>query len=365
MLLAILRSIRRIRRLRRRVFGGDAPHWAKDIYRVVKFVNLLELVPTLASIFLAPRHFFRRLDLTLNERRSGLKTVYKSPIGFATRSAVLIATTFQIPSITSLMAVAVGYFPPFLHSAARFELALGALFIMIPVLIPGVCLVLILLSFVMVIGGQTSIDASTQASLAGLVRFLSIPLSFDTYRSMYWKKFAWGAVYFFGYLITLPLITVAFIAFLLRVILRIDPSLVHFDEPLSTTLRIWAFIFLVLVAAVGRIVVYPYVALLLESRRGLSDLMWRFQVWRLQSALSLYETLCKKREKAEKKTVLSVIHRFASSDIRIAAAKKRINKEWDRFRYYLVGEIVRRHVPEESQIAEVERILEVVAVKIL
>ena len=54
------------------------PHWAKDLYGMLSYANFVELVPTLISIAIAPRHFFRRLPRTLN----GNSTHYATPVKF-------------------------------------------------------------------------------------------------------------------------------------------------------------------------------------------------------------------------------------------------------------------------------------------
>lgn len=73
-----LRPKRYSRRVRIALFRGKTPDWASDPYKLIKYVNLLELIPTFGAFITAPVHFFRRLPLI----RRGKKPWYKTPIAF-------------------------------------------------------------------------------------------------------------------------------------------------------------------------------------------------------------------------------------------------------------------------------------------
>lgn len=84
----------------RRRFAA-APHWVRDLYSLVSYVNFLELVPTLACLGFAPRHFFRRLPQTL----SGKRTLFHTPVKFFANFAALFLMLFflrhgELKSIT-------------------------------------------------------------------------------------------------------------------------------------------------------------------------------------------------------------------------------------------------------------------------
>ena len=66
------------------------PHWAKDLYGLVTYINFADLVPTVAAIALAPCHFFRRLPLVL---KSG-SPIYRTPVKFFTNFASLFVAVF-------------------------------------------------------------------------------------------------------------------------------------------------------------------------------------------------------------------------------------------------------------------------------
>lgn len=73
----------------RRTFGRS-PHWLRDVYGLLSYVNFLELIPTLAAIGLAPRHFFRRLPQIL----TGSHTHYTTPVKFFANFAALFVMFF-------------------------------------------------------------------------------------------------------------------------------------------------------------------------------------------------------------------------------------------------------------------------------
>jgi hypothetical protein len=73
-----LRPKRYSRRVRLALFRGKPPDWASDAYKLIKYVNLLELIPTFGALITAPAHFFRRLPLI----RRGKKPWYKTPLAF-------------------------------------------------------------------------------------------------------------------------------------------------------------------------------------------------------------------------------------------------------------------------------------------
>jgi hypothetical protein len=73
-----LRPKRYCRRVRLAFFHGKTPDWASDAYKLIKYVNLLELIPTFGAFLTAPVHFFRRLPLI----RRGKKRWYKTPLAF-------------------------------------------------------------------------------------------------------------------------------------------------------------------------------------------------------------------------------------------------------------------------------------------
>jgi hypothetical protein len=88
--LAIFLVLRRIRSIRRRVFGKDTPHWAVDVLdklldKLPSWVNVLRLIPTVWAILFFPAHFFRRVPQYLGPHPSGYQSPYCTPLnlGFA------------------------------------------------------------------------------------------------------------------------------------------------------------------------------------------------------------------------------------------------------------------------------------------
>src|SRR5262249_28811721 len=114
----------RARRFRRRLYGSETPHWATDTYKRCKFLNVLELLPTLFAVFSAPDHFFRRRGLITRKRSFGVKTVYRSPVGFVGRIVTLL--------------IGYSWFSAFNVQISQFTIAgyLIAIFATLPLVIP-------------------------------------------------------------------------------------------------------------------------------------------------------------------------------------------------------------------------------------
>jgi hypothetical protein len=65
MLVRYLRFLRQARGLRRKLFRGKMPQWAKDIVKLVKYVNFVPLVTTIIYLLAVPQHFFARLPTVI------------------------------------------------------------------------------------------------------------------------------------------------------------------------------------------------------------------------------------------------------------------------------------------------------------
>ncbi|MEM9645561.1 MAG: hypothetical protein AAF989_11270 [Planctomycetota bacterium] len=85
-----MRRLLRLSGTIRRKFSG-LPHWVHDIYGLLSYVNFVELLPTVAAIAMAPRHFFRRLPQTMAGQRSHFQTPVKF---FANFAALFLAVFF-------------------------------------------------------------------------------------------------------------------------------------------------------------------------------------------------------------------------------------------------------------------------------
>lgn len=71
---------------------SQTPHWVRDAYGLLSPLNFVELVPTVGSIALAPRHFFRRLPSTL----AGHRPHYQTPVKFFFHFAALFMAMFYL-----------------------------------------------------------------------------------------------------------------------------------------------------------------------------------------------------------------------------------------------------------------------------
>ncbi|MGR9276244.1 hypothetical protein ACU8KI_16715 [Rhizobium leguminosarum] len=85
-MLWILKLLQRVSRYRRRFFGLKTPHWLKDGLSIGGYLNVFDLLPTLAAIALAPDHFFKRVPQIISSKF----TWHKTPIKFLTSGVALI-----------------------------------------------------------------------------------------------------------------------------------------------------------------------------------------------------------------------------------------------------------------------------------
>jgi hypothetical protein len=161
---------RRIRSLGRSLFKGEVPEWLSDLYSVLGHVNFINLIPTLYAILAAPEHFFRRVDLLVGKRKSGVKrSVYKSPIKLITTVATLGWTTKWL-----------GAYVP----VGRQKEVLAAILISLPVLIPSFSLILLPVGRVALFFATHGIQpcSSSDGFLDGLRSepFFGVTRAFDT-----------------------------------------------------------------------------------------------------------------------------------------------------------------------------------------
>jgi hypothetical protein len=346
----VLRVIRRLRSLRRRALGAETPHWAKDVYRAIKYVNIFELIPTLVGILFAPRHFFRHLDLIITKRKSGVKSVYRSPIGLTVRTVVLVAGSTQLPATKWLFLKTLGAFPSFLHSSYRVELVLVALLASVPLLVPIVCGVLIVFGFCMLLLVGYGDEYSSEYSKS-MLYFLLIPLEAGTYKSLDWGKVGWAALYFCGYLITFPIFTFIGLALILRLLFHSFPFLLHPWTDSYLVMRFWGLILLPCIVVIGRVVAYPYIALLIECRKEPTDLMLQAQISGVRCAIVGIGACHKKLKK------MSRGWRRNLTEKQLQQMQANLKLEWTKFERWWRREVVRRRIPPEQQENEKRRVL--------
>jgi hypothetical protein len=203
-----LRPKRYSRRVRHALFMGKTPDWGSDAYKLVKYVNLLELIPTFGAFITAPAHFFRRLPLI----RSGKKRWYKTPLAFL--SLMVLADysciEFIYPHATGHLAVVVLLWMQdydhfgvsgaielaILHQRVATYLMLLIVCFLVPLWILPPCLVLACVSWLIEEFRNRRSDSLTIRA-SGLNPDVSlIPFDVRVYWRMRPAPFAWGLFYF-------------------------------------------------------------------------------------------------------------------------------------------------------------------------
>jgi hypothetical protein len=171
----VLKILQRVSRLRRRLFSNSTPHWFKDALPLVSYINVVDLLPTLFAITLAPQHFYKRLPQYVQSKR----TWFKTPIKFFTSSITLIVAALLVlaPDVVKLAGVT--------DKAIMFWY-LAVICLLTPVMIPVVCLVI---RIVLAMVPNFSTPPILSANLA-------IPLSPWTYFRLEPSSFLWSAFYY-------------------------------------------------------------------------------------------------------------------------------------------------------------------------
>ena len=283
-----LKVLRRTRSLKRRLFGQETPHWASDLYRACKFFNAIELMPTILAILCAPDHFFRRRELITQKRSFGVKTVYRSPVGFAGRIVTLMFGGVLLKQVAvPQMAIASGVFLSFLS---------------VPLLVPLLCLIFIL--FGLPIKTLTYRDEGWGQSQNTTLFWLGIPTAPSTYRQFDWRSFFWSLFYLYGYLLTMAIVVIM-TAVIAGMVIGLAVSLAYANNDIGKLsqglyilkLRLGLWLGLLGMWLFARIAIYPYIAMLVACARKPSLLMLtcrhydvRISVRKLKAALVNYQT---------------------------------------------------------------------------
>jgi hypothetical protein len=203
-----LRPKRYARRVRLALFRGKPPDWASDAYKLIKYVNLLELIPTFGAFITAPAHFFRRLPLI----RRGKKPWYKTPLAFL--SLMILAAysclEYVYPDSTGRLALIVWHWMlehdhigafgliklVILHHRLATYILLLVVCFLVPLWILPPCMVLGCVSWLLEEVKARRSDTLTVRATGLNPHITLIPLDVRVYRRMRPAPFAWGLFYF-------------------------------------------------------------------------------------------------------------------------------------------------------------------------
>lgn len=174
-LLIILRSLSR---LKRRVFKSTTPHWFNDALPLISYVNVLDLLPTLFAITLAPGHFYARLPRYILSKRSWFKT----PVKFLTSGATLIVSLLLFLAPDTLAEAGVA-------DKRTLALYVTAICLTAPLWIPAICLIFEVL---FALAALSNLHPAPPPILTGLL----VPLSPWTYSRLDYNRFLWSIFYY-------------------------------------------------------------------------------------------------------------------------------------------------------------------------
>jgi hypothetical protein len=330
----IYRIIRLIRRSLRRYFEGDPPSWAADIYKAVKFINFIELIPTIAAIALVPRHFFRRVNLILQPGVSGVrKSIYKTPIQFVAHIITLLLASKFLSQ----------YVAP-----TSFKVILGLILISLPILIPLFCILLcILLGFVVLLTILLSLPTEFVGALFSYLSYVLVPLTPSTYSHLNWRKAAWCALYFYGYLIIGPIFLLSAIGVLLAYGSAHLPQQPDSSFAQLALYIVWAG-YSVIVVVLARVVVFPYSSALVASLKRPTKGVIRSDLKVLFTAIEDFRDYCLALQKKEMSK--SERHRLLSSYPRLQTAWAKFPGWWSRY-------VIEYSLPKQSREDEKARVI--------
>lgn len=221
------------------------PHWVKDAYDLVSYVNFVELVPTIVAIAIAPRHFFRRLPRTLE----GKCPHYKTPIKFFANFAALFLMLFFLRhgDLKNVM------------SQAN---ALWALLLVIP-LTPPAMIILGIISWGLYQAPRLAPNGDAfPATNHGPFKLLIDP---RTYFRLDWRRFFWGLFYIGIYFLAAwQIVQVLIAANFLAVVYLVDAMGEGHFIPKAITILLG----IAMVAfCIHGLVLHPYMELLRASLR--------------------------------------------------------------------------------------------------
>lgn len=254
----MLKQIKAMRSIRRRIFGDRVPEWLTEPIKLVKYFDLIRLLPTLYMIVFAPAHFFKCLPAIRKEK----KPYYLTPLQFVTNSAALqvVLLTFMFPD-----GVAMSKETLFLYNVV--------VVITSPVLIACTCIVVLILWFFCAhIWPINHLANELPFNHHGAL----IPLSPSTYINLDGGRYFWSLFYYYLYFYCMLLLIGA--GFALAEILIWDVYSSIGNKIYINKVTIIPFALVGLVAAIVGywVLVRPYILLLLQSSRRLTRRMVLF-----------------------------------------------------------------------------------------
>jgi hypothetical protein len=282
--LAMFSVVRRIRSLRRKIFGGEVPHWVGDLYdSLLSKLNILHLIPTIWAILFFPWHFFRRVAQVVGKHPSGYRPLYGTPTNFAIQLVIL---TF---AADRLLYTQLGFSD---LNWGKFIL----LCIFLPLIIPAASLIFCCVAapFRLVFQYSGFYINSTH---------LLVVVDPKVYRRLSLTQRCWGVLYYYGYAILVPQIAFLFAAGVLYL------TFARKEVPDASPNPSFQYLLLALVLLLDRVFIVPYCALLRALVRYPTKRMLQSDVQNLTNPLGHCTFMLLQYGKAKKQGRKQVIYK--------------------------------------------------------
>ena len=179
----VLRLLRKINSVRRRLVGADLPHWYKDLLGLIRYFNLLRLVPTLSVIAMHPSHFFKSLPAIL----AGKKRHYLSPLQFVSNAAIV--QLLLLPHVYAKVRT-----PP-KEVVVGINLATALVSPLLIAMASGLLLVLWYVCMHIWPMGTLAREFGWRFNYHSCM----LPLDFMTYKVLDYRRYCWSMLYFYLY----------------------------------------------------------------------------------------------------------------------------------------------------------------------
>ncbi|MEM9366135.1 MAG: hypothetical protein AAGD07_09070 [Planctomycetota bacterium] len=246
-----------------------SPHWARDILGLVSYVNFIELIPSLVAIAVAPRHFFRRLPMTLR----GHRPLFQTPVKFFFNFAALFLFLFFLRHAD-------------LPSVIQEQHAIWYLPLMIPLTPPCMFGLGIITLFLYQLPRLAPNGDAFPPPNGGAFKLLLSP---QTYLNLDSGRFFWGLFYISGYFVAAWQVVQVLVALIFLGIVHVSSAL---GEGHAIPKLIVSLLGVAIAAlSIHGLVLHPYIEMLRASLRRPTRAIYEIDVHEIAQIVKAYLAL--------------------------------------------------------------------------